>query len=95
MLLFFFHLPPRTGQVQLNARRHRTLAITLIERRLLAASLTVLLNDSNTTSLPVYTLAAAYNPFWSIRNDVRKIYVRIETARLKSLGTSQTSHDHR
>jgi hypothetical protein len=94
MLSFFFHLPPRTGQVQLSARRHRPLAITLRERRFLALPVTVLLNDSNITSLPVYTLTPAYNPFRSIRNDVRKIYVRIETARLKSLGTRQTSHDH-
>jgi hypothetical protein len=94
MLLFFFHLPSRTGQIQLNARRHRPLAITLIEWRLLAAPLIVLLNDSDTTSLPVYTLAPAYNPFWSIRSGVRKIYVRIETARFKSLRTRQTSHDY-
>jgi hypothetical protein len=94
MLLFFFHLLPQTGQVQFGARRHRPLAITLIERRLLALPVTVLLNNSNLTSLPVYTLTLAYNPLRGIRSDCLKIYVRIEAARLKSLGTCQTSRDH-
>lgn len=55
--------------------------------RLRIVPFTVLLNGNNITILLGYSLAPAYNLLWSIRIDLRLIYVRNESLGLKRLGT--------
>jgi hypothetical protein len=86
-MLIIFHLPPFTGQVQLNTLRHSPFAITERMLRLRIVPFTVLLDGNNITILPVYSLAPACNPLRSIRIDLRPIYVRNESLGFKRLGT--------
>lgn len=86
-MLIIFHLPPLTGQVQLNTLRHNPFAITERMLRLSIVPFTVLFNGNNITFFPEYSLASACNPLRSIRLDLIPIYGRNEALGFKRLGT--------